>query len=163
MRALSEAEIRGSFVNATPAELEQFELPIEVLVAEWERLDALAWRDRSNRRLGYLVTLLDEEPVGIVLRAAETTMSRHRAAICNLCHTQQPADQVTLFSARRAGPAGAKGDSLGSYLCADLSCQENVRLHAPLAPAEVRDGWQALRRIEGLARRTRDFVANVRG
>lgn len=163
MRALSEAEIRGSFVNATPAELEQFELPIEVLVAEWERLDALAWRDRSNRRLGYLVTLLDEEPVGIVLRAAETTMSRHRAAICNLCHTQQPADQVTLFSARRAGPAGAKGDSLGSYLCADLSCQENVRLHAPLAPAEVRDGWQALRRIEGLARRTRAFVANVRG
>ncbi|GAA2451700.1 FBP domain-containing protein [Agromyces soli] len=163
MRALSEAEIRGSFVNATPAELEQFELPIEVLVAEWERLDALAWRDRSNRRLGYLVTLLDDEPVGIVLRAAETTMSRHRAAICNLCHTQQPADQVTLFSARRAGPAGAKGDSLGSYLCADLSCQENVRLHAPLAPAEVRDGWQALRRIEGLARRTRDFVANVRG
>ncbi|GGR29268.1 MULTISPECIES: FBP domain-containing protein [Agromyces] len=163
MRALSEAEIRESFVNATPAELEQFELPIEVLVAEWERLDALAWRDRSNRRLGYLVTLLDEEPVGIVLRAAETTMSRHRAAICNLCHTQQPADQVTLFSARRAGPAGAKGDSLGSYLCADLSCQENVRLHAPLAPAEVRDGWQALRRIEGLARRTRAFVANVRG
>jgi hypothetical protein len=163
MRALSEAEIRESFVNATPAELEQFELPIEVLVAEWERLDALAWRDRSNRRLGYLVTFLDEEPVGIVLRAAETTMSRHRAAICNLCHTQQPADQVTLFSARRAGPAGAKGDSLGSYLCADLSCQENVRLHAPLAPAEVRDGWQALRRIEGLARRTRAFVANVRG
>ncbi|MFK4730777.1 FBP domain-containing protein [Agromyces mediolanus] len=163
MRPLSEEEIRASFVNGTPAELEHFELPIEVLVAEWERLDAVAWRDRANRRLGYLVTLIDEEPVGIVLRAAESTMSRHRAAICNLCHTQQPADQVTLFSARRAGPAGAKGDSLGSYLCADLSCQENVRLHAPLAPAEVRDGWQALRRIEGLARRTREFVANVRG
>lgn len=163
MRALSEAEIRGSFVNATSAELERFELPIEVLVAEWERLDALAWRDRRARRLGYLVTIIDDEPVGVVLRAAESTMSRHRAAICTLCHTQQPADQVTLFSARRAGPAGENGDSLGAYVCADLSCQENVRLHAPLAPAEVRDGWQALRRIEGLATRTRAFVADVRG
>lgn len=163
MRPLTEAEIRASFVNATAAELEHFELPLEVLVAEWERLDALAWRDRKVRQRGYLVTELDDGPAGVVLRAADSTMSRHRAAICNLCHTQQPADQVTLFSARRAGAQGEAGDSVGTYLCSDLSCQENVRLHAPLAPAEVRDGWQALRRIEGLARRTREFVAGVRG
>lgn len=163
MRPLSETEIRASIVNGTEAELAHFELPVEVLLAEWERLDAIAWRDRKARQRGYLVTIIDDEPVGIVLRAAEAPMSRHRAAICNLCHTQQPADQVVLFSARRAGPAGANGDSVGTYLCSDLSCQENVRLHTPLAPAEVRDSWQALHRIEGLARRTRDFVAGVRG
>lgn len=163
MRALSEAEIVASFVNGTEAELEHFELPVAVLVAEWERLDAIAWRDRRAKLRGYLVTLIDDEPVGVVLRATESGGSRHRAAICNFCHTQQPADQVALFSARRAGAAGSNGDTVGTYLCADLACQETVRLQSPLAPAEVRDSWQTLNRIEGLARRTRAFVADVRG
>lgn len=161
MRPLSEDEIKDSFVNTTDGELEQFELPLEHLLTEWDRIDALAWRDHRVRHRAYLVTLVDEEPVGVVLRAADTSMSRHRAAICNLCHTQQPADQVTLFSARKAGPAGAAGNSVGTYLCSDLSCQENVRLHAPLAPAEVRTGWQAHQRVEGLRKRTRAFVEGV--
>jgi len=161
MRPLSENELRESFVNATDSEIDQFELPLEYLLVDWEHVDALAWRDRTVRHRGYLVTLIDDEPVGIVLRAADPPASRHRAAMCSLCHTQQPANQVTMFSALRAGDAGLKGDSIGTYLCSDLSCQENVRLPAPLAPAEVRSGHQVSTRIDGLARRTRAFVEDV--
>ena len=161
MRPLSEHELRESFVNATDAELEELELPLEYLLVDWEHVDALAWRDRRFRRRGYLVTIIDDEPVGIVLRAADPPSSRHRAATCNLCHTQQPANQVTMFSARRAGESGRNGDSVGTYLCSDLSCQENVRLGAPLAPAEVRTGHHVAARIDGLARRTRAFVEGV--
>ena len=163
MRQLSEEEMRESFVNATDAELDQLELPLEYLLVDWEHVDALAWRDRTVRHRGYLVTLIDDEPVGIVLRAADPPSSRHRAAVCNLCHTHQPANQVTMFSARRAGEAGRNGNSVGTYLCSDLSCQENVRLPAPLAPAEVRSGSHTSARIDGLARRTRAFVEGVLG
>jgi len=163
MRPLSEDELRESFVNATDAELDQLELPLEYLLVDWEHVDALAWRDRTVRQRGYLVTIIDDEPVGVVLRAADPPSSRHRAAMCSLCHTQQPANQVTMFSARRAGDAGRKGDSVGTYLCSDLSCQENVRLPAPLAPAEVRTGHHLSARIDGLARRTRAFVEGVLG
>lgn len=159
MRPLSEDEIRASFVNITDAELDQLEMPLEHLLVEWDDIDALAWRDRTFRQRGYLVTIIGEEPVGLVLRAADAPASRHRAAMCNLCHTQQPANQVSLFSARRAGVAGERGDSVGTYLCSDLSCQENVRLHAPLAPAEVRAS--SAMRIDGLRRRTRAFVEGV--
>ncbi|UOE43878.1 FBP domain-containing protein [Agromyces larvae] len=160
MRPLGEDEIRESFVNATDLELEQLELPIERLVLDWDRVDALAWRDRRFRHRGYLVTLIDERAVGLVLRAANGGGSRFRAAICNLCHTQQPADQVTMFSARRVGEAGERGDTVGTYLCADLSCQENVRLHPPLAPAEVRKVTEDMR-VAGLRRRTLAFVEGV--
>jgi hypothetical protein len=159
MRPLSEDEIRASFVNSTDAELDQLELPLEHLLVEWDDIDALAWRDQRFKQRGYLIAMIDDEPVGLVLRATEAPASRHRAAMCNLCHTQQPANQVSLFSARKAGLAGEKGDSVGTYLCSDLSCQENVRLHAPLAPAEVRASSD--RRIDGLRRRTRAFVEGV--
>ncbi|WP_448808560.1 FBP domain-containing protein [Agromyces bauzanensis] len=161
MQPLVEHEIRESFGNATDAELAQLSLPVRFFVTEWAHLDAIAWRDPRIPARGYLVTELDGSLAGIVLRAAATNGSHHRAAICNLCHTQQPADQVVLFSARRAGPAGERGDSVGTYMCADLACQETVRLGRPAAPSEVLPSVQELERIEGLARRTRAFVADV--
>ena len=99
----------------------------------------------------------DGVPTGIVLRAASG--SRGRAAVCNLCHTMQPGNQVALFTARRAGDAGERGDSVGTYVCADLGCHENVRLAAPLAPSEVRASVD--RRIDGTRRRVEAFVERV--
>lgn len=163
MQALVESDIRTSLGNASEAELATLSLPVRFFVAEWAHLDAFAWRDPRIPARGYLVTELDGSAAGVVLRASEHTGSQHRAAICNLCHTQQPADQVVLFSARRAGPAGERGDSVGTYICSDLACQETVRLGRPAAPSEVQPSVSELERIEGLARRTRAFVADVLG
>jgi hypothetical protein len=105
-----------------------------------------------------VVAEVGDRLTGVVLRAADGS-GRARAAMCNICHTMQPADQVALFTARKAGDAGAHGDSVGTYICADLSCHENVRLAAPLAPSEVRASVD--RCIDGTRQRAEAFVARV--
>jgi len=158
MRQLTEDDIRGAFANAGDDELRLLRLPPDFLLADWDHLDFLAWRDPQARGRGYLITQVGDDPVGVLLRAAEGT-SRVSSALCNLCHTMQPADQVSLFSARKAGPAGLHGDTVGTYICTDLSCHENVRLAAPLAPNEIRASVDT--RIDGTRRRAEAFVERV--
>jgi hypothetical protein len=159
MRPLTEEDIRETFVNAGPDELRLVELPLDFVLTDWDHLDFYAWRDPRIRGRGYLIAEVEGEPTGIVLRAAEGT-PRVRSAMCNLCHTMQPADQVALFTARKAGTAGSHGDSVGTYICRDLSCHENVRLAAPLAPSELRASVD--RKIDSTRRRTEAFVERVR-
>jgi hypothetical protein len=158
MRPLTEDEVRASFVNVVDEEIRQLRLPHDFLLTDWDHLDFLAWRDPETRGRGYVVTEQDGKPLGVALRAASTT-SRARSGMCDICHTLQPADQVSLFTARKAGSSGAQGDSVGTYICADLSCHENVRLAAPLAPSEMRASVD--RRIDGAKRRTERFVERV--
>lgn len=160
MRALTETDVRGALVNADADELRVASMPHDFVLTDWDHLDFFAWRDPRTRGRGYLVTERDGGPVGVVLRAADGS-SRARSAMCNLCHTMQPADQVALFTARKAGDAGDHGDSVGTYICADLSCHENVRLAAPLAPSEMRASVD--RRIDGTRQRAEAFVDRVRG
>ncbi len=158
MRALTEDQLRESFVNAAPEERRLAAMPVDFLLTDWDHLDFFAWRDPRTRGRGYLVTERDGEPTGVVLRAAEGT-SRARSAMCNICHTMQPGDQVALFTARKAGTAGEVGGSVGTYMCADLSCHENVRLALPLAPSEVRASVDL--KIDGTRRRSEAFVERV--
>ncbi|KRA24336.1 hypothetical protein ASD65_07790 [Microbacterium sp. Root61] len=158
MRPLTEPEVRESFANATPDEERLIALPLDFVLLDWDHLDFLAWRDPRTRGRGYLVAEIDGAPVGVVLRAADGS-SRARSALCNVCHTMQPGDQVALFTAHKAGTVGEKGDSIGTYMCADLSCHETVRLAAPLAPNEVRGSVD--RRLDGTRLRAEAFVARV--
>ncbi len=158
MRPLTEDDVRSSFVNASPDELRIVALPSDFLLADWDHLDFFAWRDPRTRGRGYLIAEIDGTPRGVVLRAAEST-SRARSGMCNVCHTMQPGDQVSLFTARKAAEAGEHGDSVGTYMCADLSCHENVRLAMPLAPSEIRASVD--RRIDGTRRRAEDFVSRI--
>jgi hypothetical protein len=160
MRALTENDVRSALVNADADELRVATMPHDFVLTDWDHLDFLAWRDPHTRGRGYLVAERDGEPVGVVLRAASGS-SRARSAMCNICHTMQPGDQVTLFTARKAGDAGDAGDSIGTYICADLTCHETVRLAAPLAPSEIRASVD--RRIDGTRARAEAFVDRVRG
>ena len=158
MRPLTEEGIRATFVNAAPDDLKLMSVPLDFMLIDWDHLDFFAWRDPRNRGRGYVIAEVDGEPTGVVLRAAEGS-SRARSALCNLCHTMQPSDQVTLFTARKAGQAGSHGDSIGTYICRDLSCHENVRLAGPLAPSEIRASVD--RKIDGTRRRIESFVERV--
>jgi len=161
MHALTEDQLRASFRNAEPDELAEIAMPHDLLLAEWDYLDFFAWRDPIATRSGYIVIEQDGEAVGIVLRAADP--SRVRSGMCNLCHTMQPGNQVALFAARRGGPEGRKGSVVGTYICADLSCYESVRLAPRRAPNEVRAERLADRRLDGTHRRVHAFVASVLG
>lgn len=158
MRPLTEADLRASLVNAEPDELRIVAPPVDFVLIDWDHLDFLAWSDPHTRGRGYLVAERDGAARGVVLRAAGGS-SRARSALCNICHTMQPGDQVSLFTARRAHPVGDGGDSIGTYICADLSCHENVRLALPLAPSEVRASVD--RRIDGARQRSEAFVDKV--
>ncbi|WBU39084.1 FBP domain-containing protein [Homoserinibacter sp. YIM 151385] len=160
MKPLTEADIRASLVNAPPGEAQRMPLPglHEVL---WEEREYLGWRDPQAPQRGYLVFWRDGEPVGLVVRAAAATMGGG-AALCNLCNTQQPADQVRMFSAPKTGEAGERGNSVGTYICRDLACSLIIRI-APAASTSFRADQDAAvaARAEGLSRRLESFADRV--
>jgi len=162
MQALTEAQIRDSFVNATRGDTERMTLPglHEVL---WDDREYLGWRDPRAMQRGYIVHWRDDRPVGIALRAAESRMSRGISAMCSLCRTPQPADQVSLFSAARAGEAGRDGNSVGTYICSDLACSIIIRIAPPKSDMQPDPRDVIAARAAGLATRLSSFTADVLG
>jgi hypothetical protein len=147
MEAISDRDIRRSFVNCSRGEAERLSLPRDFADTPWGDLDFLGWRDQGAPDRAYLVAWRDGGLVGVMLRAAS---ARHRGfaarALCSLCLTTRTAGQVALMTARRTGAAGRQGNSVGQYLCHDLACSLYVRgirsaaigadLDESLAPAE---------------------------
>jgi hypothetical protein len=160
MRPLTETEIRESIVNAAPETVEHMPMPgLHEVV--WEDREYLGWRDPSAPQRGYLVAWLGDEPVGIVLRAAGSRLQAG-AAICSLCNTPQPGSQVTMFSAALAGEKGERGDSVGTYICADLSCSLLIRIAPPGSDLHPFPDELVARRAEGLRSRVTAFTERVR-
>jgi hypothetical protein len=159
---MTEQQIRRSFVNCSRGEAQGLTLPKGFADLEWASLDLLGWRDPRAPLRGYLVLDLVDGPVGIALRAAESRMSSGTTVMCLLCQTEQPGDAVSLFTARRTGEAGRNGNTVGTYICADLRCSDHVRTEIPpwlrqRDPAEVVAG----RAVE-LRERAENFLASVR-
>jgi hypothetical protein len=131
VRALTEQQIRRSLLNCSRGEANAAVLPRDFAVLDWSELELLGWRDPKAPLRGYLVIEVDDEPVGIALRAADTRMSSRTAAMCLLCQTPRTGDGVSLFTAKRAGEAGRNGNTVGTYICADLGCARRVRTDIP--------------------------------
>jgi hypothetical protein len=71
-------------------------------------------------------------------------------------------DAVSLFTAKRTGVAGRNGNTVGTYICADLRCGERVLTEIPpwlqdRNPAEV-----VAERAAELRERVQGFVDAVR-
>lgn len=161
MKALNESEIRDSIVNATRGEIERMPLPgLHEVV--WDDREYLGWRDPRAPQRGYLVAWHDGRPVGLVLRASDVR-SRAGAAMCSLCSTAQPADQVTMFSAARAGEAGREGNTVGTYICADLACSLLIRIAPPPYEQQPDPAAVIAARASRLTTRLRSFTARVLG
>lgn len=160
MKALTEADIRASIVNASKGEIERMPLPglHEVL---WDQREYLGWRDHGAPLRGYLVHWVDDRPVGIVLRASGARMRSGISAMCSLCRTPQPSDQVTLFSAARAGQSGRDGNTVGTYICADLACSLIIRITPPKMPMQPDPAEIIARRADGLLTRVQNFTADI--
>ena len=63
--------------------------------------------------------------------------------MCALCHYGQSADNVALFTARRVGQRGRDGNTVGTYICADLACSTHVRSAAAPSPFASPSGGRA--------------------
>jgi len=159
MRVMTEAQIRASLVNASPGEAERMPVPgLHEVV--WDDREYLGWRDPSSPQRGYLVYWQGAELIGLALRASEVRL-RVGSAICSLCHTPQPAGQVTMFSAMRAGEAGRRGDSVGTYICADLACSLLIRIAPPASEWMPSPAVTIAERAAGLESRLRAFGGRV--
>ncbi|MCZ2829355.1 FBP domain-containing protein [Modestobacter sp. VKM Ac-2986] len=164
MNALTEKQIRASFLNASRREASQAVLP-DLDAVPWEQLEHLGWRDRRAPLSAYVVLELDGEPTGVLLRASPAPASgRRRSAMCSWCRDLSSVS-ATLYVARRAGSAGRDGNTLGTLICEDFSCSRNVR--RPPTSAESGDGIEAVadqvvaERIAGLRERSAQFVRDV--
>ena len=159
MQQLSPEDIRGSFINATKGEAGRVPLPglHEVM---WEQREYLGWRDQQSPQRGYLVHWVDERPVGLMLRASEFSLNPGIAAMCSWCRITRRSDEITLFSAPRAGQAGRDGNTIGTYVCDDLACSHMIRLLPPATPLQHPDELLAAR-IDGLVSRVQAFSAEL--
>lgn len=159
VKELTSADIRHSFVNAAPDAASRVPMP-GLHDVMWADREYLGWRDRQSHSRGYLVFWRGETPTGIVLRASEFSLENGISAMCSLCRITQPSAQIALFSAPRAGQAGIDGNTIGTYICADLACSHLVRVLPP-ASAMIDPERLLSQRITGLLARVDSFAADV--
>jgi hypothetical protein len=152
VQQLSPADIRGSFVNASKGEASRVPMPgLHDVI--WEHREYLGWRDQQSPQVG-------DRPLGLVLRASEFSLRPGIAAMCAWCRITRRSDEISLFSAPRAGQSGRDGNTIGTYACDDLACSHLIRV---LPPAhDLIDPEQLLAtRIDGLVSRVQAFTADV--
>ena len=160
MQPVSERAIRASFVNVSQRERSGLTLPPALDSLDWERRDYLGWRDAKIPNLGYVIAHLDAEPVGVMLRQAEGR-ARSRAQ-CSWCEDVLLPNDVVLFSAKRSGAAGRKGDTVGTLICAHFECGANVRKRPPVAYIGFDVDAARLQRIDALQRHVAAFLRDIR-
>lgn len=164
MNPLTEKQIRACFVNATKREATQATLP-DLSALPWDRLDYVGWRDRKAPLSAYVVLELDGEPTGMLLRAADARSGRaRRKGVCAWCEDVVVTEDVSLYVARRGGSAGRAGNTIGTLICTDFLCSQNVRRLPTRAEAGTDETVRAQiieRRIAGLQERSERFVREV--
>ncbi|WP_345799990.1 FBP domain-containing protein [Microbacterium sp. AZCO] len=161
MRPVTDAQIRASFLNASRSERKNLTLPADFDERAWDRLDFLGWRDPKLPQIGYLVVELDGELVGLLLRQTETR-TRARAQ-CSWCSDIHLPNEVVFYMTKRAGDAGRRGDTVGTLICENFECSQNVRKLPPSAYLGFDREAARDRRIEQLREHVAGFVREVRG
>ncbi|WP_053706268.1 FBP domain-containing protein [Streptomyces sp. WM6373] len=128
MEPLTEKQIRASFVNCTKGEAARMRLPLDFAELPWEDLDFLGWVDPGAPLRAHLVLPRDEGPLGISLRVPSVgRTSAVKSSLCQICLTGHASSGVTLLAAPLAGARGREGNTVGTYICADLACSLYVR------------------------------------
>ncbi|MBF4594037.1 FBP domain-containing protein [Curtobacterium flaccumfaciens] len=160
MLPIVEKTLRTSFVNASRKEVSDLTLPAGFETLDWDALDYLGWRDpKIGRRAYAVVPTLDGDLIGILFRQAEAA-PRSRAQ-CSWCQDVKLPNDVAFYSAKRSGPAGRNGNTVGTLVCQDFQCSRNVRKLPPPAYEGYDVEAARLRRIEDLQVRAASFAAEV--
>jgi len=159
MISLDEKTIRESFVNASRKEVSDLTLPADLADRDWDRLDYLGWRDPKVAKRAYIVVPTDDGPVGIILKQAEAS-PRSRAQ-CSWCQDIKLPNDVVLYSARRVGPAGRNGNTVGTLICSEFQCSANVRTLPPSAYLGYDREAARQQRIDVLRERATDFALGI--
>ncbi|WP_435107946.1 FBP domain-containing protein [Nocardiopsis synnemataformans] len=126
MRALTERDIRTSFVNCSKGEAQRLSLPRDLDRRPWEDLDFLGWRDHTAHERAYLVTEHGDRLVGVAFRLSNVRAGLRRS-MCSVCLTTHPGRGVALLAAPKARRSGQAGSTVGLYMCTDFACSLYIR------------------------------------
>lgn len=157
MSPLSEPQVRSCFVNLTGGEARRATLPADLATRSWEELDYLGWRDPKAPQRAYLVAEYDGRVRGVGLRLS-TQAAGPRKTMCSLCMT---VGDVALMVAPRAGRAGTAGNSVGTYICAELVCSLYARDRLRPPGAIARETLSVEQRVARLEGNLQAFLARV--
>ncbi|SJM56246.1 FBP domain-containing protein [Gulosibacter sp. 10] len=159
MLAINEKHIRTHFLNASKKERTELTLPEGLDAVDWDSLDYFGWRDpRISKRAYAFIPLESGEVVGVLFRQQTPPPNPQ---LCGWCHDVRMRNEVVFCSAKRSGPSGRNGNSVGVYVCQDFQCSLNVREDPPLPYDGFDQDAARTRRIDGLVERIRGFAANL--
>lgn len=163
MDAVTEKQLRASFVNATKGEAARIALPRDLDQQPWGEPGFLAWVDPRSPLSGYLVVATPATGVvGVQVRRAGGGPATRRARMCALCTTTQGGGGVSLMVAPRAGKAGRDGNTVGSEMCSSLKCSSYARgTLKPPGVHVVKETLSVQQRLDRLHRNAVTFVERV--
>lgn len=162
MQPLTEPEIRASFVNCSKGDAKRLTMPADLAGRPWADLDFLGWSDPGLPGRAYLVVPEDAGLAGIALRYE--TGGPRRSQMCTICSTTHTNGGVVLMTARKAGEAGRRGNSTGTYICDDLACSLYARRKkTPAMGRAYRDDFDSEDRVRQVRENVTAFLARVRG
>ena len=161
MRPIDERTLRASFLNASRKEVSDLTLPPGFAEVDFEKLDYLGWVDPKLPRRSYVVGWVDDVLTGVILQRAEQRVIAR--AQCSWCEDVTLRNDVQLYVARKAGPAGRKGDTIGTLVCTEFGCSKNVRVLPPLAYDGYDRELAREMRIVRLQEHVAAFIAAVKG
>ncbi|MCX5582078.1 FBP domain-containing protein [Streptomyces erythrochromogenes] len=166
MEPLSEKQIRASFVNCTKGEAARMRLPLDFAELPWEDLDFLGWVDPGAPLRAHVVLPREEGPLGISLRVPSVgRTSAVKSSLCQICLTGHASSGVTLLAAPLAGARGREGNTVGTYICADLACSLYVRgkRQPKLRAGRQEESLTVDERLARLEANLNGFVSRVTG
>ncbi|GEE03462.1 hypothetical protein nbrc107696_39080 [Gordonia spumicola] len=159
MRALTQKQILSAFRGTTKSELTRVTFPLDFDDVDFSRLEFYGWRDRKIPRRAYIVIEIDDEPIALILTRAEAKPSRR--AMCAWCRDVDLSQDAVLYTARRTGSRGRRGDTIGALVCEGFGCSKHAR---KLPPAYHKGtDLDAIRatQVAEMARRVESFVTEV--
>ncbi len=159
MHPLTEKQLRASFVNCSKGEATRLNVPRNLSAVPWKDLDFLGWRDPQSPERGYVVGEHEGRLCGVVLRAPSSRPGPARST-CSLCLTAHTGG-VSLMVAPRAGKPGRQGNSVGTYICADLSCSLYVRDKLSTGTTGMPETLTVEQRAERLRTNLTAFLARI--
>lgn len=159
MDSYTRDQIVAAFRGATRSEVRKVTFAADFDAVEFDGLDYYGWADPKIPRRAYLVVDRPEGPVALLLNQA--AVKPRGRTMCTWCNDVNLTDEAVLYTVRRGGAAGRRGDTIGALICANFGCSGNVRRLPPAYHKETDLERIRAQRVDELRRKVHGFVDKV--
>ncbi|WP_422743412.1 FBP domain-containing protein [Mycobacterium sp. WMMD1722] len=159
MDSFTRTQILGAFRGATRSEVKKVTFAADFDAVNFAALEYYGWADPKIPRRAYLVV---ERPDGLVALLLNRAAVKPRGrAMCTWCNDVNLNDEAVLYTVRRGGAAGRKGDTIGTLICANFGCSRNVRQLPPAYHKDTDLKHIREQQVGELLRKVHGFVEKV--